>query len=110
LELPDVSADFFGICMRMLRNKDSPVTKKIFFECPNLEAILQCWFLGLGLEHPEAIKTHQSFFNELLKTLRSDLKQAGPIDTIQDLEETAKRIKEFVGVYESEVKLWSALL
>lgn len=80
--LPEVAADFFGLFQRLLRNS-TPITKRLFFSSPYLEGILHTWALGIGQEHREALKTHQGFFAELLKTLREDLKQAGSIETME---------------------------
>lgn len=34
---------------------------------------MNMWVLGLGIDQIEALKTHQGFFCDLLKMLRSDL-------------------------------------
>jgi len=74
-ELPDISADFFGLCQRLIRSSSqTQITKQLFFSSPYLEQIVNMWILGIGLEHREALKTHQGFFSDLVKLLQSDLK------------------------------------
>lgn len=69
------------------------------------------WILGIGLEQREALKTHQGFFGDLVKLIKSELKQAGNIETPQELEVTRERIREsFPLVFDTEVLLWRVLL
>jgi hypothetical protein len=69
------------------------------------------WILGIGLEHRDALKTHQGFFSDLVKLLQSELRQAGGIDTPQELEVTRERVREsFPQIFDTEVILWKVLL
>lgn len=82
LEHPDISSDFFGLCLRLLRHSSmTQITKQLFFSSPYLEQIINMWILGIGLEQKDALSTHIGFFRELVKLLKSELKQAGSIDT-----------------------------
>lgn len=103
---PDVCLDFFGLCLRVLKHN-----KKIFFSAPNIDGILNMWALGVGIEHPEAIRTHKHFFLQLLEKIKDDLKQAGSIDTPEQIEETSRIISErFPTVHPNEAIVWSFLL
>jgi len=65
---PEVAYDYFGMCTRLLKTN-----KVLFFSSPYLEALLNTWMLGIGIEHPEAAQTHESFISNLLSTVRNDL-------------------------------------
>jgi hypothetical protein len=72
---------------------------------------MQAWVVGLGMEHKEALKMHQSFFENLVRLIKADLKQAGSIDTVEELEQTRALIKgNFNDVYDTEAVLWRFLL
>lgn len=87
---PEVAFDFFGLCSRLIK-----VNKPLFFKSPSLEGILKMWIIGIGIDHQDAIKTHQSFFSLLLNTLNTDLSKVAPImnsEEVVKLEELAKVI------------------
>jgi len=71
---PDVAFDFFGLCCRLIK-----VNKTLFFKSPSLEGILNMWVIGIGIDNQDAIKTHQSFFCQLLNTINNDLSKVAPL-------------------------------
>jgi hypothetical protein len=111
-DFPDISADFFGLCQRLIRpSSQTQITKQLFFSSPYLEQILNMWIIGIGLDHRDALKTHQGFFSDLVKLLQTDLKQAGNIETPQELEVTRERVREsFPHIFDTEVIMWRVLL
>jgi hypothetical protein len=72
---PEVSFDYFGMCGRLLKTN-----KVLFFSTPYLEALLNTWANGIGLEHPEASQTHESFISSLLSIVRTDLSQVADLE------------------------------
>jgi hypothetical protein len=40
---PDVAFDFFGLCKSLIR-----LSKKIFFDYPYLEELMNTWIIGIG--------------------------------------------------------------
>lgn len=72
---PEVSFDYFGMCGRLLKTN-----KVLFFSTPYLEALLNTWANGIGLEHPEASQTHESFISSLLSIVRTDLTQVADLE------------------------------
>jgi len=49
LDEPLIAFDFFGLCARLIKTN-----KMIFFSSPYLEALLNTWSTGIGIDHPEA--------------------------------------------------------
>lgn len=104
---PEVAFDYFGMCARLLKTN-----KVLFFSSPYLEPLLNTWSLGLGLEHPEAAQTHESFISNLLTIVRNDLshvcdlEQPGLVMT-----EVAKVVSEaFTDIHVNEVAVWKYML
>jgi hypothetical protein len=68
--------------------------------------------IGIGIEHPEAVKTHKSFFTNLLSILQTDLSSVAPLEQENlNLDEVSKVIKEsYPNIYVNEVATWRYLL
>lgn len=107
---PEVVYDFFGFCCRLLRS-EHPAGRRIFFSSPQLEGILAMWIRGIGVDHRDAIKMHTEFIQHLLMGIRSRISQGGPIETMQQLDEAEKVIRQALpDVHPNEVVVWRYLL
>ena len=104
---PEVAFDFFGLCTRLIK-----YNKKIFFSSPYLEGLLNTWVIGIGTEHPDAVKTHKAFFTGLISTLSEDLSQVVQLDQDNiNYDELTKFIAEnYPNIHTNEVATWRFIL
>lgn len=104
---PEVAFDFFGLCTRLVK-----YSKRLFFNSPYLESLLNTWVIAIGTEHPETIKTHKAFFTSLLTIVVEDLSKVAPLDQEGlNFDEVAKVIHEaYPDIHVNEVATWRYIL
>ena len=102
---PEVAFDFFGLCIRAMKTN-----KRVFFSCPYIENLLNTWYIGIGNEHRDAIKTHTGFITTLFSILKADLTQISHIDNLTQIQELAKIVEAFPDVHPNEIAVWKFLL
>lgn len=104
---PEVAFDFFGLTLRTVKN-----SKRLFYGSPYIKEILNCWYLGIGIEHREAIQTHASFMTILISNLKNDLSQIGHVDTIGQISEGefVKILEAFPDIHANELLVWKILI
>ena len=103
---PEVAFDYFGMCARLLKTN-----KALFFSCPYLEALLNTWALGIGIEHPEAAQTHESFVSNLLNIVRADLSEVADLEQNLQWDQVAQVVRDtFPQIHVNEVAVWKYML
>ena len=73
---------------------------------------MNTWVIGIGTEHPDAVKTHKAFFTGLISALSEDLSQVVPLDQDNlNFDELAKFIGDsFPNIHTNEVATWKFIL